>query len=167
MPYFLAIFFIAVSVVLGINEAHWPFSHHSQPEVTQTETVMPPVCDNAHFVQDREWFESRTSRTKKAFPEHVCGVVVKVYAARHTKSGEHGYFIMHSDQGDAYIRIVSNLDEIAGGEWPWVHEGDKVDVEGRYYYSSKEQQGIDWTHRGASNRWPWPGFVKVNGQLHQ
>lgn len=47
--------------------------------------------------------------------------------------------------------------------WPWVQKGDNVEVVGRYYYDNPRRQGIDWTHKGTSHKWPYSGYVIVNG----
>lgn len=146
--------------------------------------AMPPHCDNAHFLSDREAFahqsapssgwgvfgEKASSKGRHAKqadkPEHICGVVMKVYRARRSRSGWHGYFLVNLGNS-APIRIVANLDEMQAPAWPWVRPGDQVEVEGRYYYDNPRQQGIDWTHYGTSKSWPWAGFVSVNGQRYQ
>lgn len=133
---------------------------------------MPAQCDNARFVKDQAQYDQRFSARPVPYgqhldlPEHICGKVIRVYRSRHTRSGWHGYFLM-SVSGGAPLRIVSNLDEMSAPAWPWVKVGDQVEVQGRYYYDGPHRQGLDWTHHGTSRRWPWAGFVSVNGQRYQ
>ncbi|WP_231118835.1 hypothetical protein [Oecophyllibacter saccharovorans] len=144
--------------------------------------TMPAQCDNAQFLKDRESFSAQTDSSVWSFfttertegrehrhmdkPEHICGVVMKVFRARRSRSGWHGYFLVNLGN-TAPIRIVANLDEMQAPAWPWVRPGDQIEVEGRYYYDNAHQQGIDWTHYGTSRSWPWAGFVVVNGQRYQ
>ncbi|QDH14392.1 DUF3465 domain-containing protein [Formicincola oecophyllae] len=130
---------------------------------------MPPSCDNAAFTEARAGYEEKARHSffrhpHFNHPEHVCGVVMKTWRARRTRSGWHGYFLLNIGNA-APVRIVVNLGEMQPHlHWPWVQPGDSVEVEGRYYFDSKRRQGIDWTHEGSSRRWPYTGFVIVNGQ---
>lgn len=120
------------------------------------------VCDNSNFLSAQQDFENGEARGD--VPVHICGHVVAVSEkAQHTRSGWHGYFYVDVGHGVS-IRIVSNLDEISGSDWPWVRKGDLADVVGRYYYDSPRRQGIDWTHHGTSRKWDIPGYVIVNGK---
>lgn len=145
----------------------------ASPLLRAEETMqMPAQCDNAHFLQDRNMNMQNSkkfsvSRDVLDLPEHICGVVMKVLRAKKTKSGLHGYFLLSVGEGKA-IKIVSNLEEMENTpQWPWVKEGDHVEVQGRYYYDSPKKQGIDWTHHGTSRKWAWPGFVMVGSQKYQ
>ncbi|NHN88534.1 DUF3465 domain-containing protein [Acetobacter conturbans] len=120
------------------------------------------VCDNSGFLDAQKNYENGGRRGN--VPVHICGQVVAVSEkAKHTRSGWHGYFYVNVGQGVS-IRIVSNLDEISGANWPWVRDGDMADVVGRYYYDSPRRQGIDWTHHGTGRSWDVPGYVIVNGK---
>lgn len=138
-----------------------------------TDGDMPARCDNAHFAQDRAHYNYnfKSFSTKhvsfKDSPEHICGTVTKVFRSKKTKSGLHGYFLLLVDNGKP-IKIVVNLEEMTNAPaWPWVNEGDDVEVEGRYYFDSPQKQGVDWTHHGNSPKWGWPGFVIVGGQRYE
>lgn len=127
---------------------------------------MPATCDNAKFLNDQQTFEQRGA-TRTDLPEHICGRVIAVAErAKRTRSGWHGYFYVDVGQGVS-IRIVSGLDEMSVPQWPWVQKGDTVEVQGRYYYDSLRKQGIDWTHHGTSRKWPWAGYVTVNGHRYE
>jgi hypothetical protein len=101
---------------------------------------------------------------------NVCGSVTRVRSARRTRSGTHGYFYVAipgaaGRYGD--IEVVANLDamgQAASGQppaWPWVAQGDRVYVQGRYYYDSPQSQGIDWTEADTDRNWPYTGYVVV------
>lgn len=118
-------------------------------------------CNNQAFLQAQQDFEN-DPRLKKDVPVHVCGTVIALSKARYTRSGEHGYFYLKIESSVS-IRIVSNLDEMIAPPWPWVKKGDYVEVVGRYYYDSPRRQGIDWTYKGTSRKWPYSGYILVNG----
>ncbi|QCE35768.1 DUF3465 domain-containing protein [Acetobacteraceae bacterium] len=122
---------------------------------------MPSSCDNKAFLR-AEGANEQSYRRAPDMPVHVCGDVTRTFRAKKTRSGLHFYFLLnvapHQD-----IRIVVNLDELQGHH-PYIRVGDKVEVQGRYYYDNPRSQGIDWTHHGKSQKWPWEGFVTVNGQ---
>lgn len=120
------------------------------------------ACNNQGFLQAQQIFKNNSYFPSKAdVPVHVCGKVIALSKARYTRSGEHGYFYLNIGSGVS-IRIVSNLDEMNAPSWPWVHKGDYVEVVGRYYYDNPRRQGVDWTHKGTSRKWPHPGYVMVN-----
>ncbi|MDF7673652.1 DUF3465 domain-containing protein [Acetobacteraceae bacterium ESL0709] len=133
---------------------------------------MPISCDNSKFQQDQGMLAEQYSHRNVPYgqhlelPEHVCGSVVKVYRSRKSRSGWHGYFLMTVGQGQT-LRIVSNLDNMNAPQWPWVAEGDMIDVRGRYYFDGPHRQGLDWTHHGTSRKWPWGGYVTVNGKRYE
>ncbi len=163
-------FFHPVMLRAGLLAAFFgtvALSHQARAEAT-----MPAQCDNAQFVRDQARYARQFSHRQVPYgqhldlPEHVCGSVVKVYRARRSRSGMHGYFLM-SVAGGQPIRVVSNLDEMKAPSWPWVKVGDQVEVQGRYYYDGPSRQGLDWTHHGTSRRWPWAGYVSVNGQRYE
>lgn len=123
-------------------------------------------CDNQGFLQAQQNFTKNTYQQPKSdIPVHVCGTVLAISKARYTRSGEHGYFYLKVESGIS-IRIVSNLDEMHAPSWPWVKKGDHVEVVGRYYYDNPRRQGIDWTHKGTSRKWPYPGYIMVNGNKY-
>ncbi|MBS1087370.1 DUF3465 domain-containing protein [Gluconobacter wancherniae] len=127
---------------------------------------MPASCDNSKFLSDQQGFEQGGPR-RIDLPEHICGQVIALSPrARRTRSGVHGYFYLNVGQGVS-IRIVSNLDEMNAPQWPWVKKGDQVEVQGRYYFDSPRQQGVDWTHRGTGRKWQWPGYIVVNGTRYE
>jgi len=127
---------------------------------------MPAQCDNARFFADQQELE-QSGPTGIDLPEHLCGQVLAVSPrAKRTRSGWHGYFYLSVGQGIS-IRIVSDLDQMNAPQWPWVSKGDQVEVQGRYYYDSLRRQGVDWTHHGTGRKWPWPGYVVVNGTRYQ
>ncbi|MBA5727321.1 DUF3465 domain-containing protein [Bombella mellum] len=138
----------------------------------RAEATMPAQCDNARFVQDQAAYARQFAHTNVPYgqhldlPEHVCGTVVRTYRARRSRSGMHGYFLM-AVEGGKPIRVVSNLDEMKAPSWPWVKAGDQVEVQGRYYFDGPGREGLDWTHHGTSRRWPWAGYVSVNGQHYE
>ncbi|CAI3922810.1 MULTISPECIES: DUF3465 domain-containing protein [Commensalibacter] len=119
-------------------------------------------CDNRGFLQAQQNFENKSDYSKADVPVHICGTVLAISASRFTRSGKHGYFYLNIGSGVS-IRIVSNLDEMHAPLWPWVKKGDYVEVAGRYYYDNPRRQGVDWTHKGTSRKWPYPGYVKVHG----
>ncbi|WP_369692607.1 hypothetical protein [Aristophania vespae] len=133
---------------------------------------MPASCDNAQFQQDRQSYMQRYKHSSVSYgrhielPEHVCGKVVRVFRARKSRSGWHGYFLLSVGEGKP-LRIVSNLDEMNAPQWPWVKEGDEIETRGRFYFDSPRRQGLDWTHHGTSRKWPWGGFVNVNGEHYE
>jgi len=94
-------------------------------------------------------------------PVDVCGVVTAVQRARHTRSGLHGYFFVNA--GGTRVEIISNLGAMrsAPASWPWVRIGDDVVVRGRYFYDSRQRQGIDWTEGDTGRNWPRAGYVVV------
>ncbi|OUI79182.1 hypothetical protein HK18_04640 [Commensalibacter intestini] len=121
------------------------------------------ACNNQGFLQAQQIFKNNSYFPSKAdVPVHVCGKVIALSKARYTRSGEHGYFYLNIGSGVS-IRIVSNLDEMNAPSWPWVHKGDYVEVVGRYYYDNPRRQGVDWTHKGTSRKWPHSGYVMING----
>lgn len=120
-------------------------------------------CDNENFLHIQQEYENNIEHlTFKDVPVHLCGKVITVSDARYTRSGLHGYFYLYVGKGVS-IRIVNNLDEMKAQTWPWVKRGDYAEVVGRYYYDSPRRQGVDWTHKGASRKWPYPGYVIING----
>lgn len=120
-------------------------------------------CDNKHFLQVQQNYETSYGiYHKQDVPVHICGRVITTLYARHTRSGLHGYFYLNVGSGIS-IRIVNNLDEMNAPAWPWVKKGDYVEVVGRYYYDNPRRQGVDWTHKGRSRKWPYAGYVVVNG----
>jgi hypothetical protein len=121
-------------------------------------------CNNAQFLQDQQNFENHRI-TADQFVD-VCGTVTAVLPAKHTTSGNHGYFYVQVAQG-VTIEIVSDLDQMNAPKWPWVAVGDSTYVQGRYYYDNDTSQGIDWTHHGTSSSWPHAGYVVVNGTEYQ
>lgn len=163
MRFIRAVLSIGIGVVASASIAS------AAPSGTAT---MPAQCDNAHFLSDQNGFADQFARHRTAYgqhsdvPEHVCGTVTRVFRARKSRSGWHGYFLMKVGSGDP-IRVVSNLDEMHAPAWPWVKSTDQVEVQGRYYYDGPRRQGLDWTHHGTSRSWPWEGFVTVNGQRYQ
>ncbi len=152
--------------MLAVLAGVMALSHPAKAEAT-----MPAQCDNARFVKDQAGYAHQFAHRQVSYgqhldlPEHVCGTVVKVFRARRSRSGMHGYFLM-SVAGGQPIRVVSNLDEMKAPSWPWVKIGDQVEVQGRYYYDGPGRQGLDWTHHGTGRHWPWPGYVSVNGQRY-
>lgn len=128
-----------------------------------TKTATYP-CNNAQFLQDQQNFENGDISADQFVD--VCGVVTAVLPAKHTRSGNHGYFYVQVAQG-VTIEIVSDLDQMNAPKWPWVMVGDNTYVQGRYYYDNDSSQGIDWTHHGTSNSWPHAGYVVVNGTKYQ
>ncbi|GBQ70381.1 hypothetical protein AA103196_2473 [Ameyamaea chiangmaiensis NBRC 103196] len=133
-------------------------------QAAQGQTAPSPRCDNGRFLADQRAFDEGAPRTDRA--EHLCGTVVAVAPARHTRSGMHGFFYLSVGQGVS-IRIVSDLDRMNAPAWPWVAKGDQVEVVGRYYFDSPRRQGIDWTHHGTGRTWPVEGFVTVNGTTYR
>lgn len=119
-------------------------------------------CNNGYFLQVQRAYELYYDRNKPEVPVHVCGLVITATYARQTRSGLHGYFYLDIGSGIS-IRIVNNLKEMIAPPWPWVKKGDYVEVVGRYYYDNPRRQGIDWTHKGKSRKWPYAGYVIVNG----
>lgn len=119
-------------------------------------------CDNKSFLQAQQNFENTKYHSKADIPVHICGTVIALSKLHYTYSGKHGYFYLNIGS-DVSIRIVSNLDEMHTPLWPWVKKGDYVEVSGRYYYDNPRRQGVDWTHKGTSRKWPYPGYVIVNG----
>lgn len=128
-------------------------------------------CNNAKFNADQANYPSGVQYVE----EDVCGVVQSVLPAKHTSSGNHGYFYV-TMPGGYNIEIVSNLDAMASGSnpppplasWPWVKVGDYAYVQGRYYYDAPHPggaQGIDWTE-GDTGSWPTKGWVVVNGMFY-
>ena len=139
------------------------FGQNTAPHSTHG---MPAQCDNARFLADQQGLE-QSGPTGIDLPEHLCGQVLAVSPrAKRTRSGWHGYFYLSVGQGVS-IRIVSDLDQMNAPQWPWVSKGDQVEVQGRYYYDSLRRQGVDWTHHGTSRKWPWSGYVVVNGTRSQ
>ncbi|MBS1075606.1 DUF3465 domain-containing protein [Gluconobacter sp. Dm-73] len=139
------------------------FGQNTVPHSTHD---MPAQCDNARFLADQQGLE-QSGPTGIDLPEHLCGQVLAVSPrAKRTRSGWHGYFYLLVGQGVS-IRIVSDLDQMNAPQWPWVSKGDQVEVQGRYYYDSLRRQGVDWTHHGTGRKWPWPGYVVVNGNRYQ
>lgn len=139
------------------------FGQNTAPHSTHG---MPAQCDNARFLADQQGLE-QSGPTGIDLPEHLCGQVLAVSPrAKRTRSGWHGYFYLSVGQGVS-IRIVSDLDQMNAPQWPWVSKGDQVEVQGRYYYDSLRRQGVDWTHHGTGRKWPWPGYVVVNGTRYQ
>jgi len=128
------------------------------------DVVAPATCDDARFLADRHQFQAGNGGAD--LPEHVCGTVTRVNRARHTRSGNHGYFMVNVGK-NVWVKIVSDLDEMDAPQWPWVKTGDGVDVVGRYYYDNPHSQGIDWTHHGVGRSWSVPGYVVVNGTKYQ
>ncbi|MHC1481366.1 DUF3465 domain-containing protein [Frateuria aurantia] len=133
------------------------------PAVAQAQHSTAP-CDVQHFLADQQGMAAGTIRGDRL--EDVCGAVVHVYGKRRTRSGWHGYFLLQVAPNQV-IRIVSDLDRMNAPAWPWVAEGDRVTVRGRYYYDNPRSQGIDWTHHGTSRNWPTAGYVVVNGRVYQ
>ncbi len=119
-------------------------------------------CDNKSFFQIQQSYENDHYNYKKNVPVHLCGIVVTTSYAHYTRSGLHGYFYLNLGN-NIFIRIVNNLDKMKAPAWPWVKKGDYVELVGRYYYDSSRRQGVDWTHKGASRKWPYSGYVIVNG----
>lgn len=124
-------------------------------------------CDNKAFLKAQQEFENSHFRPSvENIPVHVCGRVITASYARKTRSGVHGYFYLDVGSGVS-IRIVNNLDEMTAPRWPWVRKGDYAEVVGRYYYDSPRKQGIDWTHKGTGRKWPYAGYVIVNGNRYE
>lgn len=124
-------------------------------------------CDNKSFLQTQKQYEQAYRfKDKQDVPVHICGLVITTGYARQTRSGLHGYFYLNVGSGIS-IRIVNNLDEMNAPRWPWVKKGDYVEVVGRYYYDNPRRQGIDWTHKGTSRKWPHAGYVIVNGVKYE
>ncbi|QCE33369.1 DUF3465 domain-containing protein [Acetobacteraceae bacterium] len=124
---------------------------------------MPANCDNSAFLKEeasnaQNYFQRRAPD----MPVHICGEVTRTFPAKKTRSGRHFYFLLNIVPHKA-IRIVVNLDEMQNHR-PYIRVGDRVEVQGRYYYDNPHSQGVDWTHHGTSQKWGWPGFVAVNGQ---
>ena len=139
------------------------FGQNTAPHSTHG---MPAQCDNARFLADQQGLE-QSGPTGIDLPEHLCGQVLAVSPrAKRTRSGWHGYFYLSVGQRVS-IRIVSDLDQMNAPQWPWVSKGDQVEVQGRYYYDSLRRQGVDWTHHGTGRKWPWSGYVVVNGTRYQ
>jgi hypothetical protein len=128
-----------------------------------TKTATYP-CNNAQFLQDQQNFENGEISADQFVD--ICGVVTAVLPAKHTRSGNHGYFYVQVAQG-VTIEIVSDLDQMSAPKWPWVMVGDNTYVQGRYYYDNDSSQGVDWTHHGTSSSWPHAGYVVVNGTKYQ
>lgn len=129
---------------------------------------MPASCDNKGFLAVQRTYENNAYLPKAYVPVHICGKVLALSKkSRHTRSGEHGYFYVYVGEGVS-IRIVSNLDAMLNDPlWPWLQKGDYVEVAGRYYYDNPRRQGIDWTHKNISRKWPFSGYVMVNGNKYE
>ena len=128
----------------------------------QAQTAYP--CNNQQFLQDQQSFQD--GDLSNDVEEDVCGTVTAVLPEKDTRSGHHGYFYVQVASGDT-IEIVSDLDQMDAPAWPWVQVGDYAYVQGRYYYDNDSSQGIDWTHQGTSNSWPYAGYVVINGTQYQ
>lgn len=147
--------YLFMGLFMVSNLFFYSFEALAQPALTQ--------CDNQYFLQVQQNYENNyTHSAYKNVPVHLCGVVITTSYARYTRSGLHGYFYLKVEH-DVSIRIVNNLDEMKAPAWPWVKKGDYVEVVGRYYYDSPRRQGVDWTHKGTSRKWPYSGYVLVNG----
>lgn len=162
--------FLVTSLILGLITG--PVAVAQTPLSVNVRHEMPMSCNNRQFQEDQTALLEQYSHKNVSygrhldFPEHVCGSVVKVYRSRKSHSGWHGYFLMTVGANQT-LRIVSNLDNMAAPQWPWVREGDMVDVRGRYYFDGPHRQGLDWTHHGTSRKWPWGGYVIVNGKRYE
>ena len=112
------------------------------------------LCDNAGYLAARKIAHARSEVT-------ICGTVVRVRAARRTRSGLHLWF---------YVRVAPHVvarviaDESVLGPL-LVRVGDKAEVQGRFFRDRDGFDGIDWTHRidGTHSSWSTPGFVVING----
>ena len=40
-------------------------------------------------------------------------------------------------------------------------------MRGRYYKDPDGHEGIDWTHRGTSRSWPYPGYLLLDGHTYR
>ncbi|HEX7817447.1 hypothetical protein [Dyella sp.] len=147
---------------IGVAWATSPAQNDAHGYALRTSTTFP--CNNNQFLQDQQLFENGEISDDQE--ENVCGTVTQVLPAKHTRSGNHGYFYVQVAP-DVVIEIVSDLDQMNAPKWPWVHVGDSATVKGRYYYDNDSSQGIDWTHHGTSNSWPYAGYVVINGKQYQ
>lgn len=125
-----------------------------------------PACNNAGFLRVQAGFAGGSVSGDQLVD--VCGTVTRVRTARRTRSGRHGYFyVAIPGATSGRIEVVANLDAMAEAgsgappAWPWVAQGDRVYVQGRYYYDGPQSQGIDWTEADADRNWPHQGYVVV------
>ncbi len=113
-------------------------------------------CDN-HSIMALRFL----SHAKEITEVLVCGVVRRV-SSDYPFNSEERLVIRLTQAGDITVicnrRILKTLQ---------VHEGDVVQIRGRYFKDQNGSDGIDWTHHnepGAS--WPYPGFISVNGHFY-
>lgn len=111
-------------------------------------------CDVAGFLADQRAHVDHAEVT-------ICGTVVRVRAARRTRSGVHRSFWVDVGNGER-IEIDANLDVM--GNLP-VSDGERAVVHGEYYDDPDGHEGIDWTHHTDRGPHP-PGFVILNGTTY-
>jgi hypothetical protein len=115
-------------------------------------------CANDAFRAIRDSGESPREVT-------ICGTVLRVSRAAHTRSGVHEYIDVRVPGSDPLLPIEVVVNESEEGPVP-AHAGDQILVHGRYF-NDGNRDGIDWTHHGASHAWPYAGYIVVNGRRYQ
>jgi hypothetical protein len=112
------------------------------------------ACNNAGFLAAQHAHANHAEVT-------FCGTVVRLRAARHTRSGWHRYIFVDVGRGDR-IEIDANLDEM--GNFP-VTVGEHAVVRGEYYYDPDGREGVHWTHHTDRGSHP-PGYLILDGTTY-
>jgi hypothetical protein len=115
----------------------------------------PGACNNAGFLAAQYAHVNHAEVT-------FCGTVVRLRAAKHTRSGWHRYIYVDAGNHDS-IEIDANLDEM--GNFP-VKVGDQAVVRGEYYYDPDGREGVHWTHHTDRGSHP-PGYLILNGTTYR
>lgn len=113
------------------------------------------ACNNAGFLAVQHAHANRAEVT-------LCGTVVRLRPARHTRSGWHRYIYVDVGHDDA-IEIDANLDVM--GNFP-VTVGERAVVMGEYYYDEDGREGVHWTHRTNYGSHP-PGYLTLDGTTYR
>ena len=111
-------------------------------------------CNNAGFLAAQHAHANHAEVT-------FCGKVVRLRAARYTRSGWHRYIFVDVGHNDS-IEIDANLDEM--GNFP-VTVGEHAVVRGEYYYDESGREGVHWTHHTDRGSHP-PGYLILNGTTY-
>ena len=114
-----------------------------------------PACNNAGFLAAQHAHVNHAEVT-------FCGTVVRLRAARQTRSGWHRYIYVDVGHNDL-IEIDANLDEM--GNFP-VTVGERAVVMGEYYYDPDGREGVHWTHHTDHGSHP-PGYLTLNGTTYR
>lgn len=91
----------------------------------------------------------------------VCGTVVALPDASSARGEGHPSFAVNTD-GTPLIPIV-----LSGSGTFTFAPGDTVVVRGRYVRAASGAEWIDHTNQVVSRSWSQPGYVIMNGTMHQ